>query len=414
MTMENFAVSVVPGSGIVARWEAGIAVAGGSPDAAPTVIAELQAALGARPTSGRLIELLRSDGRFAGADVDLAVAVSTPDGVRVFVRGAMQARTETNELIAGSAPIERDLSNASALWMGSIDPPSVQGHPAMDLRLGVVPGGGAVIYRTSVLGSGSDAFAGEESPEATTGEHRMPGPGASPGPGPGPGVGSGLASGGIEPPRPPSSPPASATVEPEVGVRPFQAVDWGDAAAVETRQPLEVLDRDDVQVSSEAPTDDGRQVLGINCSRGHFNNPKAGYCQVCGISMVHLTHRLEPGVRPTLGFVVFADGATYALDRPYLIGRNPQPSMDSGMTPLATQDTTQSVSREHARLEFDGWDVVYVDLGSTNGSFFWDVTAGRWNPIAPNTPMALSSGSTVSVGRMTFVFEGASRAVEAR
>lgn len=385
MTMEDYAVNVVPGPGIVARWEAGIVVAGGPPDVAGTILQDIEAALGEQQTAGRLIELLRSDSRYSSAAVDLAAVVSTPDGVRVFIRGAAQARTETNELIAGTTPLERDLPGASALWLGCVDPPASQSHPVLDPRLGVVPGGGAVVHRSVRTQSNRSA--------SSTGDHRLPIAGSE----------------SVQPPQPPSAPPAQVVAEPEPEVRPFQAVDWNEPVAVETRQPLDVLDEAQAVVTRQEIG--SKEVLGINCSRGHFNNPKAGYCQVCGISMVHLTHRLEPGIRPTLGFVVFADGATYALDRPYLIGRNPQPDPDGDYTPLATQDATQSVSREHARLDLDEWDVVYMDLGSTNGSFLWDAGASRWNPLAPNTPVVLSSGSTVSVGRMTFVFEGASKEV---
>ncbi|MEL6985662.1 MAG: FHA domain-containing protein, partial [Actinomycetota bacterium] len=211
------------------------------------------------------------------------------------------------------------------------------------------------------------------------------------------------------PPSPPAPPGSPDVASQPVPSGPFEAVDWGDP--VETRQPLPVATRESEPVDARQSAD---QVLGIRCSRDHFNNPNAGYCQVCGISMIHLTHRLEPGPRPTLGFVVFADGATYAVDRPYLIGRKPQPGPNSGLTALATQDQTQSVSREHAELRLDGWDVHYVDLGSTNGSFVWSPTSQAWMPLRSNEPLTLTSGTTVSVGRMTFVFQGASKAVEGR
>lgn len=382
--MEDFAVNVVPGPGLIARWHAGIAVAGGPSEVAGALLEALQDELGPDPSVVRLIELLRTDERFSSAATDLAVAVSTPDGVRVFVRGNAQARTETNELIAGTTPLERDLPGAAALWLGCVDPPSTQGHPILDLRLGIVPGGGAVVHRS----------ARTQSPGLNrTGDHRLSISGEE----------------SVQPPQPPKAPPSQIAAEPEPEVRPFEAVNWDEPLPVEERTPLAVLD--DAQSADTVQEIDAREVLGITCSRGHFNNPKAGYCQVCGISMIHLTHRLEPGVRPTLGFVVFADGATYALDRPYLIGRNPQPTPESGCTPLATQDSSQSVSREHAKLDLEDWDVVYIDLGSTNGSFLWDPSTAHWSPIAPNAPLVLTSGSTVSVGRMTFVFEGASKAI---
>ncbi len=409
--MDAFAVNVEGGVGAVARWDVGVAVAGGEDDLALDLMAALQAALGDEPSSGEIIDVLRSDSRFNSDGVNLAVAVSAPDGLRVFVRGATEVRTETDELIAGPEPVERNLPDPRALWMGTGGPPLSQGHPVLDLRRGIVPGRGVVLHRPMTWPpppadaqpvaddldgpDADDAIDATNPGQVATDAPDQPPPPAAPAP---------VALAAPTPPVPPGEPDAASQPVPS---GPFEAVDWADP--VETRQPLPVATRAGETVDARESAD---QVLGIRCSRDHFNNPKAGYCQVCGISMVHLTHRLEPGPRPTLGFVVFADGVTYALDRPYLIGRSPQPTPESGMTALATQDSTQSVSREHARLEFDGWDVVYVDLGSTNGSFLWDVNVGRWNPIAAHSPVVLTSGSTVSVGRMTFVFQGASRSVD--
>lgn len=387
MTMDAYSVNVVPGAGAVGRWPSVVVVAGGDQTEALDLVAELEGALGPEPTAGAVVDLFRSGPRFDTALVDIAAAVSTPEGVRVFVRGAMQVRTETDELIAGPAPVERDLPAATALWLGGGEPPTAQGHPAMDLRRGVVTGEGVVVHKPA------------------TQQLRTPIP--SP------------ASEQVSPRQvePPPAPPETIADRAEVVSRPFEAIEWDGPAAVETREPLEVLGPESVELATELAEQlddeksDERRVLGIYCSRAHFNNPSAGYCQVCGISMVHLTHRLEPGLRPTLGFVVFADGATYAVDCPYLIGRSPLPSNDSGLTPLPTQDATQSVSREHAQLRLEDWDVTYVDLGSTNGSFLWNAPGRRWDPIQPNVPVVLASGTTVSVGRMTFVFEGASKAV---
>ena len=146
-------------------------------------------------------------------------------------------------------------------------------------------------------------------------------------------------------------------------------------------------------------------VQGILCSRGHFNNPDAQFCMLCGISMVHVTHNLVPGPRPTLGFVVFDDGSTFGLDRGYLIGREPGPTADSHVAPLTIRDNNETLSRRHAELRLVDWSVHLVDLESTNGSYVWDLSAERWNQIPPNHPVPLTAGDTVALGRRTFVFE---------
>ncbi len=403
-------MSVSVGSGVVGRWPVGVVVVGGDGVAALDLIAALQDGLGHAPTSGDFVALLRSE-QFSAGSIKLAAAVSTPDGVRIFLRGGLEARTEANEIMAGDEPIERDLPSPRALWLGEGTPPTEQAHPVLDLRRGVVRGRGVVVY----LPVGADAD------DDTNSLGRLPPPDVNAVPlGPPP-----IPDGALDRDR---TPVAAETPEPtdiseptesdplpapdvdtpsDHEVRPFVAVDWTDGDSPDLREPLPLAAGDagsESRVSAE-------QVMGVRCSRDHFNNPNAGYCQVCGISMVHMTRRLEPGPRPTLGFVVFADGATYAIDRPYLIGRNPG-TADGGMTPLAAQDSTQSVSREHAELRLDGWDVNYVDLGSTNGSYLWDPRIRQWTPLRPQTPLALRSGMTVSVGRMTFVFQGASKAVE--
>ncbi|MEL6981795.1 MAG: hypothetical protein AAFO29_05170, partial [Actinomycetota bacterium] len=140
--LDDFAVNVESGIGAVARWDAGVAVAGGDDGLALDLMAALQAAVGEAPTSGELVQVLRSDSRFNSDRADLAVAVSAPEGLRVFVRGAVEVRTETDEVIAGPEPVERDLSDPRAIWMGTGGPPLSQGHPVLDLRQGVVPGRG--------------------------------------------------------------------------------------------------------------------------------------------------------------------------------------------------------------------------------------------------------------------------------
>jgi pSer/pThr/pTyr-binding forkhead associated (FHA) protein len=155
--------------------------------------------------------------------------------------------------------------------------------------------------------------------------------------------------------------------------------------------------------------DDDVVVHGIVCSRDHFNNPTAAFCMVCGISMVHVTHNLVPGPRPTLGFVVFDDGSTFGLDRSYVIGREPGETGDLHTAPLTIQDNNETLSRRHAEIRLIDWTVHLVDLGSTNGTFIWDGTFERWTQIAAHQPVTLAPGATVALGRRTFVFESVTR-----
>ena len=215
-------------------------------------------------------------------------------------------------------------------------------------------------------------------------------------------------------PAPPSSPtPAAAppTATPAAPAPPaavpsvtptFSSVLLLDAEAEpdDSRPPL--------PVASAAPAPPRPRVLGILCSRGHFNDPQAYYCDHCGISMVHQTHNLVEGDRPSLGFLVFDDGATYTLDQDYVVGREPDadPRITSGEARvLLLDDAARTVSRVHAEVRLDGWRVTVVDRGSTNGSFVWMAATSQWQRLTADVPVALEPGQHASFGQRAFRFE---------
>ena len=201
--------------------------------------------------------------------------------------------------------------------------------------------------------------------------------------------------------------PAVAPSQPEV---PFRSVALVGSPTPDELTPLPVADEPMTGQLSRSDLDAGRvEVQGILCSRQHFNNPNSSNCMVCGNSMLHLTHNLVRGPRPTLGFIVFDDGATFGLDRSYVIGREPVPTDGSDAELLVLHDNNETLSRTHAELTLSDWSVQLVDLNSTNGTYIWDATFERWNQLAPGHPVELTSGDTVALGRRTFVFESVSR-----
>lgn len=365
------------GSGTLAiRWPAGVVVLDGSADDAAAAVRDLRPAEEPAPASGLLIERLRM------LRLDhFAAAVSTPGGWRLMWKGegscavGPDAADRPATAPHGDGGItEVDVAiDTTPIWVGIGAVGAQDRHTwingqHLDLAHGVVPGRGIVLTAASV------------------------------------------------PPR-----------DPRPSSRNFAVVDF-DADQPLRRQPLEVVGQapsaldpsiDDAAtpVHREAQTEDTDpedvrtdEVLGIQCSRGHFNNPTAAYCQVCGISMVHVTHHLVRGQRPTLGFLVFDDGATFALDRSYLIGREPS-AAESDLAPLTADDTEHTVSRSHAELLLDGWDLTVADLGSTNGTFVWDNDRREWERVLPNQPRVVAPGSSVAVGRKTFVYEPVARSV---
>ncbi len=127
------------------------------------------------------------------------------------------------------------------------------------------------------------------------------------------------------------------------------------------------------------------------------------------MSLLHLTPHPVVRPRPTLGFIVFDDGASFGLDRSYLIGREPSRAEHPDAELLVIHDNNDTLSRTHAELRLDGWKVQIIDLGSTNGTYIWDSQNDRWNQLTAGHPVELHSGETVALGRRTFVFESVSR-----
>ena len=69
-------------------------------------------------------------------------------------------------------------------------------------------------------------------------------------------------------------------------------------------------------------------VRGVNCARGHFNNPRALYCGNCGLAMVQNSVVIVDGPRPSLGVLLRDDGSAYSLDGDYVLGRQPELAED--------------------------------------------------------------------------------------
>jgi FHA domain len=142
-------------------------------------------------------------------------------------------------------------------------------------------------------------------------------------------------------------------------------------------------------------------VEGVYCKNGHFNDPEARYCAVCGISMGQLTKIRQKGKRPPLGVLVLGDGSVCQLDADYVIGR--EPSLDSAVAdgrarPLRLIGASGVVSRTHARVELDGWQVYISDLNSANGTQV--LLPGERNAInlQPGGRTALVPGAQIRLG----------------
>jgi hypothetical protein len=215
---------------------------------------------------------------------------------------------------------------------------------------------------------------------------------------------------GERPAPPPAAPPPAAQPQaaPAAVPGPSVVVNLRERAPVEPSAPLPRSD-----VAAGAPAEghpQGALVEGVACARGHFNDPRARYCHVCGIAMLQSSVIVTRGERPPLGVLVFAGGSTAALDRSLIVGREPQghPDVVGGRAhALPIVDAAQSVSRIHAEVRLEGWDVVLVDRGSTNGTFVWVAVTQQWQRLVPEQPVRLEPGTTLAFGKVTCVFESA-------
>jgi FHA domain len=142
-------------------------------------------------------------------------------------------------------------------------------------------------------------------------------------------------------------------------------------------------------------------VEGVYCKNGHFNDPEARNCAVCGIGMGQLMKARQKGDRPPLGVLILGDGSVCQLDADYVIGR--EPNLDSAVAegrarPLRLMDASGVVSRIHARVELDGWQVFITDLNSANGTQV--LMPGERNPmnLQPGVRIPLVAGAQIRLG----------------
>ncbi len=150
------------------------------------------------------------------------------------------------------------------------------------------------------------------------------------------------------------------------------------------------------------------EVWGVRCKKGHFNDPEARYCAICGLHMLQDRAVRVKGPRPVLGYLVFDDGKTYKLDMDYVIGRNPggHEAVQRGEArPLVFGADEDVISEVHARITLRDWDVLVSDCRSLYGTYVWAPGASAWERLGPETPVKLNAGSQVMLAQRGFMFQ---------
>jgi hypothetical protein len=190
---------------------------------------------------------------------------------------------------------------------------------------------------------------------------------------------------------------------------------FGVEPAEPPRAPLDlgapVTAADGEERSETTVLDQQPKAQGHLCSRGHLNDPRSHFCVLCGIRMNERTGVLVVGSRPPLGLLVFDDGSTYTVDAEYLVGRMPEADqrVRSGvLRAIIIEDRSGSVSRVHAEVRLNGWDVMLVDSGSRNGTYLSAPGEPGWTPLPPHQSRRMTPGTKVRLGARTFTFESPS------
>ncbi len=430
MTVNEARAAVIVGDGVVARYPGLLCVAR-SPDR--EVVARLLevCASVAGPDPGRILarRLARWMGGLdaPGDDLEFGTVAAAGDQLGVFLVGATSVSVDGGTLSGADAATWTDrlipMPDAPVVLalQGVVPPPGLAAGPN-DLRAGVVPGAGAVLFAGPVDRHADDV------PERARADYAW----------------------FTDPPQPteprpdpllPADPGNSAAelsvdvlaaaagnghVEPSI----LEPGPNGRHAILERRSALgddrgtaveDVLDLDLPEPPVLPGDDAGAPPAPVapveDTALFHAVDPAPPAPLDPALSLPRRESRVptqrgpEPrsaGSRLPLGRIVFDDGATFTVDAPYLVGRMPEsdPRARSGeLRPMVVDDDTGAVSRVHAEILIKGWDVVLVDSGSRNGTFVAGPDESGWTPLRPGSTSRLVPGTRVRMGGRTFVFE---------
>jgi hypothetical protein len=109
-------------------------------------------------------------------------------------------------------------------------------------------------------------------------------------------------------------------------------------------------------------------------------------------------------LRPSLGRLKLSNGSTVLLDRGVVFGRSPEsPIEDPAERPhLVRLVESGEISRMHASVSLDGWQVLVRDLASQNGTFV-TLPGGEPEQIRPQHDYGIEPGSVVSLAEVISV-----------
>ncbi|QIX25407.1 FHA domain-containing protein [Nocardioides sp. JQ2195] len=137
-----------------------------------------------------------------------------------------------------------------------------------------------------------------------------------------------------------------------------------------------------------------RDLLAVRCPAGHANPPQRPTCRVCAATLSAAPVRVP---RPVMGRVIATSGESLDLTGPVVVGRAPRASRFTGSEePRLMRLPHSHISSSHLALHIEDWNVLVVDLGSTNGTFLR--RSGQRLIRLSDTSQILVPGDVVDLG----------------
>lgn|GEM_PF-4518420 len=142
----------------------------------------------------------------------------------------------------------------------------------------------------------------------------------------------------------------------------------------------------------------GPLVLSTLCPNGHVNAPGTVQCAQCGAAVADGSAAQRP--RPEVAVVVLPAGERVPLGRGVVLGRRPRSrrAPDGRVPRLVTVESpNEDISRSHLELRVDDWNLVGVDLSSTNGTLLLREGAAPQR-LRPEVATILQLGDRLDLG----------------
>ena len=139
-------------------------------------------------------------------------------------------------------------------------------------------------------------------------------------------------------------------------------------------------------------------IMAADCPHGHSNPPAAATCRMCGAAIAPQRPRLIH--RPVLCVLQASDGTTADVDRAVLVGRAPDPDRSNFKAPrlMSVQSPGHDISRTHVEVAPKGWQVIAIDLNSTNGTVLIRPGGNERQQLAPGEHVPVQPGSVLDLG----------------